>query len=248
MTKPQTETTPAPASGNIHQRLIAIMRELEAIPKDRKNTQQNYNFRGIDDIYNFAQPVFAKHGVFMSSTIISERTEERTSRSGSALIYRVFNQRWRFMAEDGTFVETDVIAEGMDSGDKAANKAMSVGQKYAIIQVLMIPTADAKDPENDSPEVAPKPKASPANTVSTDADTFLDGEPEPEPWAHLADIKKAKDALHKLTGDDGAYYCVLYASKANHADEIPVADRPATIAALRKAYAAESAKIKAGKK
>jgi hypothetical protein len=48
-----------------------------------------------------------------------------------------------------------VIGEGMDSGDKASNKAMAVAHKYAIIQVFAIPTEDDKDPENDSHEVVP---------------------------------------------------------------------------------------------
>ena len=63
---------------------------------------------------------------------------------------------------------TEVIGEGMDSGDKASNKAMSVAHKYAIMQLLSIPTEDAKDPENDNPAPLPKqpapvqpPKASP---------------------------------------------------------------------------------------
>jgi hypothetical protein len=44
----------------------------------------------------------------------------------------------------------------MDSGDKAANKAMAVGHKYALLQALAIPTTEPKDPENDSHEVSPK--------------------------------------------------------------------------------------------
>jgi len=251
MTTKQTETTPAPVGGNIHARLLAVMREIDCLPKGRENKQQGYSFRGIDDVYNLAHPLFAKHGIFMSSTILSDRTEERTSRNGSALIYRIINVRWRFTAEDGSFIETDTIGEGMDSGDKAANKAMSVSQKYAIIQALLLPTNEPKDPENENHEVEPKPKSAtaPAPATQTDADDFLCGMGEPDPWEYLSDIKKAKDALHKLIGNDDAYYLVLAESKANHANEIPVADRLATLAALRKAYISESAKLhKAAKK
>ena len=40
----------------------------------------------------------------------------------------------------------------MDSGDKAANKAMAIGHKYALLQVLCIPTEDMVDPDSESPE------------------------------------------------------------------------------------------------
>jgi len=229
MTKPTTETTTAPATGNICQRIPAIMREIEAIPKDRKNTQQNYSFRGIDDVYNLIHPVMAKHGVFMSCTILSDRTEERKSSKGNALIYRVINARYRFTADDGSFIETDVIGEGMDSGDKAANKAMSVGQKYALLQTFMVPTDDAsKDPESENHEVAPKLDPPPPPPAQDD---FFDSPAEPDPWEYLADLKKAKDGI----GDE-TYYAILAKYKANHANEIPVLERPDALKEMREAY------------
>jgi hypothetical protein len=44
----------------------------------------------------------------------------------------------------------------MDSGDKAANKAMSVAHKYALLQALCIPTEEMADPDRESFEVAKK--------------------------------------------------------------------------------------------
>jgi len=55
-------------------------------------------------------------------------------------------------------VNTEVIGEGMDSGDKASNKALSVGQKYAILQAFLVPTIEPKDPENEDPQPAAKNK------------------------------------------------------------------------------------------
>jgi hypothetical protein len=236
--------TPAPATGNIYQRIPAIMRDVEAIEKTRENTQQHYAFRGIDDVYNAVHPIMAKHGVFMTCQVLNDRTEERTSRGGSALIYRVLNLRYRFTTEDGSCIETDVIGEGMDSGDKAANKAMSVGQKYAILQTFLIPTGDPKDPENDSPEVTPKNGGGKPSASSAVADDFLSSPSAsgPEPWAHLADIKRAKDQIKKLTGSDNDYYDVLARHRANHADDVPVGDRPGLLDELREAYRIANAK------
>lgn len=141
---------------NIYQAIAAIMQETDAITKDRKNQQQGYSFRGIDDVYNAVHPLFAKHGVFSVPTVLDDKTEERTTKNGAALIYRVLKMKYTFFASDGSFIESVVIGEGMDSGDKASNKAMAVAHKYAIMQILSIPTDDPKDPENQNHEVAPK--------------------------------------------------------------------------------------------
>jgi len=143
-------------AGKIYKAIPAIMRDMTPIAKERKNVQQGYNFRGIDDVYNASHEIMAKHGVFMSATIQDVSYMERPSKSGGLLMYCRIRATYRFTADDGSFIETQVVGEGMDSGDKAANKAMSVGQKYAILQTLLVPTDEPKDPEVDSPEPAPR--------------------------------------------------------------------------------------------
>jgi hypothetical protein len=143
----------------IHEQMIAAMREIPSIAKDRKNQGQGYQFRGIDDVYLAVSPVLAKHGIYMSAEILSEHREERASKSGGVLASCTLRVRYSFTSEDGSSVATEAIGEGMDSGDKAAAKAMSIAQKYAVLQAFLIPTADPKDPECDDPEPEPKPKA-----------------------------------------------------------------------------------------
>lgn len=140
----------------IFEALSKMLLDVDAISKARDNRQQGYKFRGIDDVYNAIHPLFARFGVFSVPTVMDSKTEERTTKSGGALIYRVLTVRYTFYSGDGSHVDAVVIGEGMDSGDKASNKAMAVAHKYAICQILSIPTDDPKDPENDSHEAAPK--------------------------------------------------------------------------------------------
>ena len=142
--------------GLIHEALSAMVAESEAIAKDRKNVTQGYSFRGIDDVYNAIHPLFAKYKIFSTPEVLEDRTEERTTQKGTALIYRVLKIKYTFYASDGSNIFCIVIGEGMDSGDKASNKAMAVAHKYAIIQLLAIPTEEPKDPENDDHSVIPK--------------------------------------------------------------------------------------------
>ncbi len=140
----------------IHSKIPAVMADISAIGKDRKNTAQGYQFRGIDDVYNELHAALAVHKVFTVPKVIEDRTEERLSNKGGTLIYRVLKIEYTFFAEDGSSITATMLGEGMDSGDKAANKAMAVAHKYALLQVFAIPTDEPKDPENDSPEPAPK--------------------------------------------------------------------------------------------
>lgn len=145
----QKKTNAKPKAGVplIFPKMVAIMRGVGMIGKDRENPSQHYAFRGIDDVYNELHDVLAKEGVITIPEVLEERAEDRQSSSGKAAIYRILKIKYRFCAEDGSYVDATVIGEGMDWGDKAANKAMSVAHKYALLQIFCIPTAEPKDPE-----------------------------------------------------------------------------------------------------
>jgi hypothetical protein len=140
----------------IYELIPKVMQDIGAIGKGRKNQQQNYAFRGIDDMYNAVQPVLVKHGVFVCPAVIEQAREERQTKSGGNLIYTILTVKHTFFAPDGSFVEVITVGEAMDSGDKSANKAMSAAMKYALIEVFSIPTEGDNDTENTSHETTPR--------------------------------------------------------------------------------------------
>lgn len=140
---------------NIYQSIARIMEEAPAIGKDKKNTQQNFMYRGIDDVMNAFQPLLAKNKVFIVPQVLEQKREERTTSKGSTLLYSICTIKYTFYAEDGSSIEAITIGEGMDSGDKATNKAMAIAMKYALFQVFCIPTED--DPDASGAELAPDP-------------------------------------------------------------------------------------------
>lgn len=134
---------------NIFETIDLIMKEVPAIGKTKQNTKQNYKFRGIDDVMNKLQPIFAKYKLFVVPDVLEQTREERKTSTGGTLLYSICKIKYTFYAEDGSHVEATVIGEGMDSGDKASNKAMAVALKYALFQVFCIPTEELKDPDNE---------------------------------------------------------------------------------------------------
>lgn len=143
---------------NIYQALNAIMQEIEAIGKNKKNASQGYSFRGIDDMYNALQPLFKNHQVFITSNVLESKREERHTAKGGVLIYTIAKCQFKFFTTDGSFVESVLEGEAMDSGDKSTNKAMSTALKYALMQMFLIPTEEKLDTEYDTHEITPKQK------------------------------------------------------------------------------------------
>lgn len=134
---------------NIFETIDLIMKEVPAIGKTKQNTKQNYKFRGIDDVMNKLQPIFAKYKLFVIPEVLEQTREERKTSMGGTLLYSICKIKYTFYAEDGSHVEATVIGEGMDSGDKASNKAMAIAFKYALFQVFCIPTEELKDPDKE---------------------------------------------------------------------------------------------------
>jgi len=130
---------------NIFESINAVMCEIGAIGKTSKNTTQGFMFRGIDAVMNAINPALIKYKVFIVPEILEQLREERTNTKGTTLIYSVCKIKYTFYAEDGSHIEATVIGEGMDTGDKATNKAMSVAFKYVCFQVFCIPTEEMED-------------------------------------------------------------------------------------------------------
>ena len=140
----------------IHTSMVAIMRDITAIGKDSKNQAQGFKFRGIDAVYNELHNLLAKHGVITLPQAGTPVVEERTNSKGTVLRFVTIPMTYQFVAEDGSSITCQVIGEGMDSGDKATNKAMAIAHKYALLQTFLIPTEDMKDPDSETHEVAPR--------------------------------------------------------------------------------------------
>lgn len=167
----------------IYKSLCAITKEIGAIGKDRRNPQQGFMFRGIDQVMNTLHPLLAEYGVFIVPEIIESRREERQTKSGGNLIYTIHKVRYHFTAMDGSEVCATVIGEGMDSADKSSNKAMAVAFKYACFQVFCIPTEEVReaDPDGYTPEES-RPTAEQLRDYIDHCDTLEDFRTLQQAW------------------------------------------------------------------
>ncbi|WP_267411910.1 ERF family protein [Pantoea sp. GM_Pan_4] len=201
----------------VYQAISAVAKEMaeKGISKDRKNVQQGFQFRGIDQVYNALAPALAKNGLVILPRITERTVTERATQKGGVLFYVVVKAEFDFVAtEDGSVHTVTTYGEAMDSGDKATNKAMSIAYKYAAFQAFCIPTEEtAVDPDAEVHHVAPQPKAKPAPDAALTAFTeaamkkatleelkqafakawqMLDGTPEQAKAKEVYEIRKSE--------------------------------------------------------
>jgi hypothetical protein len=167
-------------SSLIYKKMSDVMKDVGAIGKDQKNTQQGFKFRGIDQFVNALYPALTKHGVFMSprATSFSHELKDVVRGSGKAGVDKHVSimMEYDFYAEDGSKVTVGPVpAEGLDSGDKATNKALSAALKYALIQTFSIPTEDMAEADFESPEIGT------AKAITVTETSTVEVKPAPTP-------------------------------------------------------------------
>lgn len=170
---------------NIYETITAVMAEIGSVGKESRS-QQGFMYRGIDAVMNALNPALVKHKLFVVPEILDQRREERQTAKGGNLIYSICTIKYTFYAEDGSSISATVIGEGMDSGDKATNKAMSIAFKYACFQVFCIPTEEMKDPDAET-----MPPSKPVYATKEQKQEFVD---------ECHRIGKPKSAILKAIG------------------------------------------------
>lgn len=129
------------------------MSDIGRVAKDGFNEGQKYNYTKADDIITEVRSALIKQGiVFLSSEVDQTRLPDRESRNGGAILGVVVKMQFTLMhtTDDEKLIAVH-SGEGMDSGDKAVNKAKTAALKYFLQQTFLIPTGD--DPEKDDHDV-----------------------------------------------------------------------------------------------
>jgi len=143
------------------------------ISKARKNTQQGYNFRGIDDVLNALSTALVEAGLVILPRCVERVVVERETKSGGALFNVTCHVEFDLVStEDGSKHTVSTYGEAMDSADKATNKAMSAAYKYLALLVFCIPTEATPETDADfsthdvqsrkqptEPDMSPKARA-----------------------------------------------------------------------------------------
>lgn len=139
--------------GKIYGAIAGVIADVGAVSRDKINKTQGFKYRSVDDVFNVLKPALAKNKVVIVPMTL-ERISETVghTKNGAVMTKVVCKIKFTFYAEDGSYVTSIIYGEGLDTGDKATNKAMAIAYKYACFQVFCIPTEEMIDPDAERPE------------------------------------------------------------------------------------------------
>ena len=149
---------------NIFEKMSLITEEMGVVEKNLKvQVTQSNSYQAVSerDILDNVKPLEKKYRVYsypvdrkiVDNYILVKETEYNGKITKTNTLYMRLEIKYRFVNLDKPeeFIDIITYGDGLDTGDKAPGKAMTYGDKYALMKGYKISTGD--DPDKDpSPE------------------------------------------------------------------------------------------------
>lgn len=209
----------------LFEKMAGITADLGTVAKNlnvQAGKNQSYKAVGERDVLDAVKPLEAKYKVYsypaLRETMESERLESESEYQGKVVKKTTFYTRlktvYRFVdiEKPTDFIETTVFSVGIDSQDKGDGKAMTYGDKYALMKAYKISTGDDPDQE-----------ASTDTNYNAKPPKTPDREPVVDSVAEQADalLKRDGDVVYAICENCGNY---IYDWKRKNGDVMPVRD------------------------
>lgn len=130
----------------LQEKILAIMGEVDSIPKNGYNERQNYKYVMAADVVDGVRRALVKHRVIISPGF------PRLSPIGHTEKMAVIETLIPYTITDvdsGASVTIVWRGWGADAGDKAPYKAFTGSLKYFLLNFFMLPTDPSADPEHE---------------------------------------------------------------------------------------------------
>ena len=142
------------ASLNIFQRMSAVTIEMNTVAKNLTVGFGNSKYKAVGeaDVLAAVKPLEAKYGIYsypVSRSVIDSGMIE--GEKSNRMFMRI-ETVYRFVNIDNPteYIDITTYGDGVDSQDKAPGKAMTYGDKYALLKAYKIQTGD--DPDQSASE------------------------------------------------------------------------------------------------
>lgn len=187
---------------NLFEKMAAITADMETVAKNLTvETAKGRGYKAVSerDIIDAVKPLEAKHRVYsfpacrelVESEILESESTYEGKTTKKTTFYTHLKTVYRFVDVDApeSYIDMTVYSVGLDSQDKGDGKAMTYGDKYALMKAYKISTGDDPDQEastdNDyrpqrPAQRAPAQRGNPAPVPKPAAPTIApDGESQP---------------------------------------------------------------------
>lgn len=145
---------------NLFEKMAAITADMDTVAKNLTvETTKGRGYKAVSerDIIDAVKPLEAKHRVysypFSRELVESEILESESTYEGKTTkkttFYTHLRTVYRFVDIDApdTYIDMCVYSVGLDTQDKGDGKAMTYGDKYALMKAYKISTGDDPDQE-----------------------------------------------------------------------------------------------------
>ena len=193
---------------NIFQRMSAITSEISTVAKNLSVDAGKSSYKAVSeaDVLAAVKPIEAKHGVYSypyHRTIVDSGEMVSNTKYGErkqvfmrvATVYRFVN-----VDKPDEHIDITTYGDGVDTQDKAPGKAMTYGDKYALLKAYKIQTGDDPD-QNASEDLSGVKRTKTQKPAQPDRT----GEPAYPPVEHMVDditefIRDHKNAHDFISG------------------------------------------------
>ena len=145
---------------NIYEKMSLITEEMGVVEKNLKvqvTKSNSYQAVSERDILDTVKPLEKKYRVYsfpvdrkvIDNDILVKEVEYNGAVTKTNTLYMRLEITYRFINIDNLeeFIDIKTYGDGLDTGDKAPGKAMTYGDKYALMKAYKISTGD--DPDKD---------------------------------------------------------------------------------------------------
>lgn len=165
---------------NIYEKMAAITAELSRVAKNLSvgEGKSSYKAVGEADVLAAVKPLEEKYKVYsypfsrnvIESDILTSTKTYNGQETTTSKMYMRLETIYRFVNTENPDEHIDVTTygDGIDAADKAPGKAMTYGDKYALLKAYKIITGDDPD-QNHSDENAVKGRAQKAPATQSPA-------------------------------------------------------------------------------
>lgn len=134
---------------SLAEKLAAIGKEIGAVDKSGKNTQQKYNYIEYGVVAGKIRELFDKYHIIIIPNVESIQQDEITSKYDSKGYHFILKMKFKIINGDNQeeVEEATWVGEGSDYGDKGINKAETSGTKYFLMRLFNV---SEKGDDNDA--------------------------------------------------------------------------------------------------
>jgi len=157
----------------IYEKMAQIVKEVEAVTKD--GTNRTYTYPTIEAIMSSMHDALSKAQVFIMCDVVEAKiTQGNVGEKGTSMRFAEVKAKYSFYTTDGSHVDSILLGEAFDAGDKAISKALTSAYKKCLTQTFCIPIdvvesdgKDGKEKENFAKRETPKTDEKKPETKST---------------------------------------------------------------------------------